>query len=194
MDTATQQFVRHTLATRGGYAPASISSASSAPATNALNRALHHSMDTGFINRIIEDRERNGYNGEEPEGDTEGQQIVEDLDHALLEEFKNQVRTWWELDTAIKRLQAALKDRRAMQNTLGARILDFMRKHNIEDLNTKEGILRYKASFVKAPLSQKVVKTKLMEYFQQDQRAVDFLKKMFDERERVEKVSLRRLH
>lgn len=191
----TQQFVHHTLATRGGFAPPSITSASSASNNNALNRALHHSMDTGFINRIIEDRERNGYTGaQEPEGDTEGQQIVEDLDHALLEEFKNQVRTWWELDTAIKRLQAALKDRRHLQTTLGARILDFMRKHNIEDLNTKEGILRYKASFVKAPLSQKVVKTKLMEYFQQDQRAVDFLQKMFDERDRVEKVSLRRLH
>ena len=33
-----------------------------------------------------------------------------------------------------------------------------MARFNIEDLNTKEGIIRYKKTFVKEPLTQKMIK------------------------------------
>jgi len=118
---------------------------------------------------------------------------AESIDNALLEDFKNQVKIWWELDTAIKRLQIAVRERKKAQNVMNAKILDFMRRHNIEDLNTKDGVLRYKATYVKAPLSQRNIKEKLSEYFERDPNAMNILRKVFEERDKVEKVTLRRI-
>jgi len=118
---------------------------------------------------------------------------AENIDNALLEDFKNQVKIWWELDTAIKRLQIAVRERKKAQNVMNAKILEFMRRHNIEDLNTKDGVLRYKATYVKAPLSQRNIKDKLSEYFERDPNAMNILRKVFEERDKVEKVTLRRI-
>jgi len=123
----------------------------------------------------------------------EQHQSAESIDNALLEDFKNQVKIWWELDTAIKRLQIAVRERKKAQNVMNSKILDFMRRHNIEDLNTKDGVLRYKATYVKAPLSQKGIKDKLSEYFERDPNAMNILRKVFEERDKVEKVTLRRI-
>ena len=119
--------------------------------------------------------------------------IVEHIDKALLEEFKQQVKLWWDLDTAVKRLQQAAKERKKVQIKLSAKILEFMQRHNIEDLNTKDGVLRYKSTYVKAPVSTKDLKEKLSTHFSENTTALDIIKKTFDDREKVEKVSLRRV-
>ena len=68
-----------------------------------------------------------------------------------------------------------------------------MHRFNIEDLNTKDGIIRYRKTFVKEPLSQKTIKTKLIEMFKDDQSTMEKVEKIFTDREKVEKTSLRRL-
>lgn len=120
--------------------------------------------------------------------------LMDGLDNALLEEFKQQVKVWWELDTAIKRLQIAVRERKKAQAVMNAKILDFMQRYRVEDLNTKEGVLRYRTAYVKAPLSQKNIREKLTEYFNRDPNALNILKKVFEDREQVEKVSLRRIN
>ena len=95
--------------------------------------------------------------------------------------------------SAFKRLQVAIRERRTAQNHITEKVLDFMKRHNIEDLNTKEGVLRYRTAVVKAPLSQKSIKTRLSEFFERDPNAMNYIKKIFEDREKVEKVSLRRL-
>lgn len=140
-------------------------------------------FDPSLINSIVE----------HPDNARNQARLMEGLDNALLEEFKNQVKVWWELDTAIKRLQIAVRERKKAQSVMNAKILDFMKKYSVEDLNTKDGVLRYKTAYVKAPLSQKSIKDKLTEYFNRDPAALTILKKVFDEREKVEKVSLRRV-
>jgi CO dehydrogenase/acetyl-CoA synthase beta subunit len=68
-----------------------------------------------------------------------------------------------------------------------------MGRFNIEDLNTKEGIIRYRKTYVKEPLSQKTIKTKLEELFKNDLDTFEKVQKIFTEREKIEKTSLRRL-
>ena len=140
-------------------------------------------FDPSLINSIVE----------HPDNARNQARLMEGLDNALLEEFKNQVKVWWELDTAIKRLQIAVRERKKAQSVMKTKILDFMKKYSVEDLNTKEGVLRYKTAYVKAPLSQKNIKEKLTEYFNKDPAALTILKKVFEDRETVEKVSLRRV-
>ena len=110
---------------------------------------------------------------------------------AELEEFKNCVHMWMEVDNNIKKLQALAKERGTIKKELGSKILAFMARFNIEDLNTKEGKLRYKVTQVKAPLSQTVIKNKIQTNFRQCTDVEDLTKKVF-ERETVAKHCLRR--
>jgi hypothetical protein len=141
---------------------------------------IQSQMDHQLVNSIVDNASDAGYQ-------------QDGIDEALLEEFKNQVKAWCEIDTSIKRLQIAVRERKRAQEVLTNTILQFMQDNNIEDLNTKEGILRCKASYVKAPLSQKTIKTRLIEQLGSDAKALDTINKVFEDREKVEKVSLRRL-
>jgi len=119
--------------------------------------------------------------------------IVEHIDQAALEDFKQKVKVWWDLDTAIKRLTQAARERKKMQTTLSASILEFMHRHNIEDLNTKDGILRYKSCYVKAPLKNKELKEMFANQFSREPQTLDTIYKTLEDRPKVEKVSLRRV-
>lgn len=119
--------------------------------------------------------------------------MSESINEALLQEFKDNVKRWLELDNQLKRLAAASKERRKKKNEINNKILEFMSKFNIEDLNTKEGIIRYKKSYVKEPLSQKTIKTKLEELFKDQPDIFERIDKIFTDRGKVEKLSLRRL-
>lgn len=144
------------------------------------NSLEHHNMINNIMNNDIAI-------------DNTSREMTESMNEALLEEFKDNVKQWLELDNQLKRLAAASKERRKKKNDINLKILEFMGKFNIEDLNTKDGIIRYKKTFVKEPLSQKTIKTKLEELFKDDQENFEKIVKIFTDREKVEKTSLRRL-
>ena len=112
-----------------------------------------------------------------------------------LDDFKNDVRTWVELDNSIRRMQSALKERRAAKNMLTERILGFMNRYNIEDLNTKDARLRYKTAYIRVPLSHQTIKDRISTYFGDNNARVaqELQGHLFGNRERSEKTSLRRL-
>jgi len=121
--------------------------------------------------------------------------VYKDTDENIsLEEFKNYVKKWFELDNYIKRAQEVVKTKKAEKIALSEVIMKFMCKYNIEDLNTKEGRIRCKASYVKAPVNKEVVKQRINDYFAHDEtKKEEILQKIYDDRERVEKKTLRRL-
>jgi len=108
-----------------------------------------------------------------------------------LEDFKNCVRMWLEVDINIKKLQALVKERGVLKRELGAKIVSFMSRFNIEDLNTREGKLRYKVTQVKTPLSQTQIKSKIETSYQVGMPVNELTSKVF-ERETKDKHSLRR--
>lgn len=119
---------------------------------------------------------------------------VEEKENISLEEFREYVRKWLELDNNIKKAQEVIKERKKVRDKLSMVISGFMCKYNIEDLNTKEGRIRCKVSTVRAPVNQKVIKQKISDYFVNDEdKQVAILNKIYEERDKVEKVSLRRL-
>lgn len=109
-----------------------------------------------------------------------------------LDEFKNYVKTWIEIDNAVKKLQQAVRERNALKKQVTEKITGFMGKFNIEDLNTKDGKLRYRVTQVKVQPKPTEIKTKLIEYFSPDTTAEELTKKIFDSDTIVEKHSLRR--
>jgi hypothetical protein len=119
--------------------------------------------------------------------------LIEAPDDAQVQEFRAQVRLWMEMDGAIDKLQAALKDRRAYKKQLTERILRFMARFNIEDLAAKDCVLRYKVSYVRSPLSHRVIQQRLQGYYANDPVAAETVTQSVFNRERVERVSLRKL-
>ena len=157
-----------------------LQSFASANNLNENNELQHHAM----IDNIVDN---------EIAIDGTSQAMTESMNEALLEEFKSHVKDWLELDNQLKRLAAASKERRKKKNDINLKILEFMGRFNIEDLNTKEGIIRYRKTYVKEPLSQKTIKTKLEELFKDDLDIFEKVQKIFTERGKIEKTSLRRL-
>ena len=120
--------------------------------------------------------------------------VVYDIpENISLEEFKNFVKKWLEYDNYIKKAREVIREKRKARDKLTEIITKFMCKYNIEDLNTKEGRIRCRTQVVKAPMSQKVVKQKITDYITDEGQKNEILHKIYDEREKVEKVSLRRL-
>jgi hypothetical protein len=89
--------------------------------------------------------------------------LVEVPGNEELEDFKNQVRIWLDLDNTLKKLKAAVKERQLAKKELTERILEFMGRYNIEDLNTRDGKLRYKVVTMKEPLTQSIIKSRIKE-------------------------------
>lgn len=120
--------------------------------------------------------------------------IFNDPENITLEEFKNFVKKWLEYDNFIKKAQDVIKEKKVLRDKLSEVITKFMIKYNIEDLNTKEGRIRCKQTTKKTPVSQKIVKQRITDYFSTDEeRRVEILSKVFEDRDKIEQVSLRRL-
>lgn len=122
--------------------------------------------------------------------------LIETPDNLALEEFKHQVKLWMEIDTQVKKLMQSVKEKKAVQKMLGEKILAFMSKFNIEDLNMREGKLRYKVSYTKPTVKKNEIKDKLVNYFEHDKDTANkVVAAVFqpDDNNKIEKVSLRRL-
>lgn len=115
-------------------------------------------------------------------------------DNISIDDFTNLVQKWIELDNWIKKSQEIAKQKRKQKDKLGEVITHYMTKFNIEDLNTSEGKIRCKVRYVKSGVNQKVVKEKIAELLKDNEETCNTLiTKIFNEREKVEKVSLRRI-
>ena len=68
-----------------------------------------------------------------------------------------------------------------------------MSDYNIEDLNTKSGKLKYTISKTKKAVSKKDLLQKLSIFLKSSDKANDAMKFIYDNREVVEKVRLKRL-
>lgn len=116
-----------------------------------------------------------------------------------LNDFKEQVKSWINLDNEVKAINSKIKildnerkHRKKLIEVFSIKILSFMGSNEIDELNSKDGIIQYKKSFVKEPLTQKQIKKKLLEQFASIENAEDRINRVFKDRERIEKLRLKR--
>jgi hypothetical protein len=112
-------------------------------------------------------------------------------DTVELEEFKNQVRIWMELNSSIKQLQQLARERRLFKKQLTDKILEFMHKYNIDDLTTKEGRLLCKSSYVKTPLPLAIIRKRVECVLTEEvpEKALTIASSVFN-RDRAQRTSL----
>lgn len=116
-----------------------------------------------------------------------------------LNEFKEQVKIWLRLDneisainSKIKMLDNERKHRKKRLNDLSEFILKFMGTNEIDELNSKEGIIQYKRKFIKAPLTHKKIIEDLKSQFNNSEEAIKKIYTVFQDREKHEKIMLKR--
>ncbi len=120
--------------------------------------------------------------------------LTELPDNISIEDFSTLVKKWIEIDNWLKKSQEIMKEKRKQKDKLKEVITHYMTKYNIEDLNTSEGKIRCKVQYVKSGVNQKVVKQKIVDIFKDDETTRDtLLQKIFEERQKIEKMSLRRI-
>lgn len=114
-----------------------------------------------------------------------------------LDDFKNQVKIYMRLDNEIKdytkqikMLNVEIKQRKKYMASLTPFILSYMNNNEIEELNSKDGRLQYKKSMIKPPLSQKDLRLQLYDKFPENAEDLD---KIFKERDKIAKITLKRL-
>lgn len=127
-------------------------------------------------------------------GSSSSHQIIVASEQISLEEFKEFVKKYVEIDNWLKKARDLCKEKRKQRDQLSEVITKFMLRYDIDDLNSSFGKISCKVKKVKAPISQKGIKEKISDYFKEnDAQGRDVIQKVFEERPVVEKVSLRRL-
>jgi hypothetical protein len=108
------------------------------------------------------------------------------------EQLTTNVKSYLELDDQIKALNKALVERRKQKNKLSDAILDMMKKFEIDNMNTKNGRLIYNVNKTTKPLNKTNLLSGLNLYFKNEDQAKSVSQVVLDNREKVEKIKLRR--
>ena len=124
----------------------------------------------------------------------------EEYDEDEFERFKAIVKFYSKTDNEIKEIRSKIKlqnlevkKRKETLEKLSGSIMSFMAQNEIDELNSKQGVIRYKTSVVKAPLTTKKVKEELYDKLSQNPQVKSILDRVFDERDKIEKKSLTRI-
>ena len=133
------------------------------------------------------------YDDEEDEEEVDIDPLVFSDTNPEFVNFKQNVKDWVTLDDDIKTLQDAIKKRKKRINELTPVILDFMKRFNINDLNTQNGQLRYTTSLLAKPVNKNFLLSKLGEFFKDNEKSQVITTYIYDNRIKEEKVKLKRV-
>ena len=107
--------------------------------------------------------------------------------------FKDTVRLFVAADRQISELAAQLKQLRSDNAERKDVICKFMGDRDIEDLHTREMRLKLKTAQVKPPLKKAELHERVATFLGGEDKAAEFFEQVYNDRESIEKTSLRRL-
>jgi len=156
---------------------------------------LSQQADNVFINGLLDPDNIQMHSSRLPVHDQN-----DDNDDNEFETFKAIVKYYIKTDNEIKDIKSKVKllhsetkKRQKILESVSPTIMEFMSKNDIDELNSKDGVIKYKKSMVKSPLTHKMLKDQLYEKFGSADEVKKALDKIFKERDKVEKQSLKRI-
>jgi len=108
-------------------------------------------------------------------------------------EFKDIVKEWITLDDDILKLRNAIKERTKRKNDITPKIMDFMNKFEINDLNTNNGKLKFTKSLQTKPLNKTFLISRLGDFFKDFSKGEKAATFILENRDKEEKFKLRRV-
>jgi hypothetical protein len=104
------------------------------------------------------------------------------------EELVRSIREWISLDSEIAKLQAQLKEKRALKKRNSEQLVSTMKTNSIDCFDINGGAILYKRSVVKKPLTGKTMLPLLESYFAETNVKTDELTKYLMDN-RIQKVN-----
>lgn len=109
------------------------------------------------------------------------------------EELINSIKGWISIDADIARLQAQLKDKRALKKQLSEQLVTTMKTNQIDCFDIKGGSILYKRNVVKKTLTGKAMLPLLEAYFAESEvKPEELTKYLMDNREEKVNETVRR--
>ena len=127
------------------------------------------------------------------EYDSDEDKYLDDYDPEFIE-FKENAKTWFQLDDDIQTLNQAIKERKKKKNELTPELLDFMEKYKIHDLNTQDGHLKYQKTIRSQPVSKKYLILKLGDFFKNMNKSEKVVNFLYEGRNKKESYNLKRIN
>lgn len=107
--------------------------------------------------------------------------------------FKQMISKWLDLDDDIKKLRKAASNRNKIKKELTPKILDYMQKNKICNLNTKSGRIKCRTSVRTRALNNNAIKEKLIEYFKNTHKGTVVAEYLLKSKEKIENITLSRI-
>ena len=126
------------------------------------------------------------------DSDSDDDHYLDDNDPEFIE-FKDNVKLWIKLDDDINTLTKAIKERKEKKKEISPSLLDFMEKHEINDLNTNDGHLKFQKSLRAKPISKKYLLDKLGFFFQSEIKSEKVVNFIYNSRDKNEITNLKRV-
>ena len=126
------------------------------------------------------------------EYDSDEDLYLDDNDPEFIK-FKEDAKTWFQLDDDIQTLNDAIKERKKKKNELTPDLLDFMERYKIHDLNTQDGHLKFQKSIRSQPVSKKYLIAKLGDFFKNMNKSEKVVNFLYNGRDKKESFNLKRI-
>lgn len=121
------------------------------------------------------------------------QEQEKELKQETIIEFKTHVKSYLDLDDKIKKMNRSLKKLKKQRLESYHDVINFMSEYNIEHCNTKKGVLRCTMRKTKKTPNKTDLEEKLGVFLNDKEKAQQAIDYIYNNREIVEKMSLRRL-
>lgn len=145
-----------------------------------------------YINNYSDNNDYND-NHEVQEEETDERDLIFNDNNNEFVKFKNDVLEWIKLDDDIRTLQLAMTERKKRKNDLTPTILEYMKRFEISDLNTKGGKLQFVKSVTTKGLNKQVLISRLGDFFKDANKGEKAANFILDGRTKQETFRLKRV-
>lgn len=122
--------------------------------------------------------------------DTENSIDNNDINQDELNKFLKNVELYFEIETEIDKISTELKKKKKICKDYYEQLLDYMNQYEIKNHTSINGEIKYTVKYQKERMNNKVIKYKLAQYFNSNEKALDCYK-FLDNRDKVEKIQLK---
>jgi hypothetical protein len=107
--------------------------------------------------------------------------------------FKTILKKWTEIDDDIITLQNVIKQKKKEKENMTPKIMDFMNRYDINDLNTQTGKIKCIKSIQKKPMNKNYLTFNLSTFLKDNQKAEEVTEFLLGNRGLEEKCRLKRV-
>ena len=98
---------------------------------------------------------------------------IKPINKKNFDNFIDIVERYFDIENEIEKIQYNLSEKRKSSKNYYKQLLEYMDEHKISNHNSSKGQLKYEVKYEKERLNNKIMKSKLAEYFGSSEKGMD---------------------